>query len=130
MILCVLVCRLQFQLRTASRFATLSIRLRLMSAIHVGDCDLYLQFMLAIHISDSVLFFFFCIIIIITIWVNSADNKLIFFLIFPENRHNHFIQIVSWRDTLPEISNLVTGKIRKKHFKMSFAEFFSQSAKH
>ena len=82
--ICVLVCRLRFQLRTASQFATLSIRLRLMSAIHVGDYDSYLQIMLAIRICDSVLLSFFCINIINTLWVNSADNKLIFFLIFPK----------------------------------------------
>ena len=36
-----------------------------------------------------------------TIWVNSADDKLIFFLFFPENIHFqnrlcHFMQIVSF----------------------------------
>ena len=66
-------------------------------AIHVGDCDSYLQFF---HVGDSHLcdsgLLFFCIIIIITLWANSADNKLIFFLIFPEKRHHRFIQIVSW----------------------------------
>ena len=29
-----------------------------------------------------------------TLWANSADNKLIFFLFFPENRIWHFMQIV------------------------------------
>ena len=70
--MCVLVCRLRFQFRTANQIATLSINLRFMLAIHVGDCDSYLQFMLAIHICDSGLLFF-CIIIIITLWANSAD---------------------------------------------------------
>ena len=115
---CVFLCAVcvRFQLCTVTQFAMLSIRLRFMSVIHMGDCDSYLQFMLAIHICDSGLlsFFFFCIIIIITLWVNSADNKLIYFLIFPESWHHHFIQIVSWWDILPEMSNLFTGKIRKR----------------
>ena len=39
---------------------------------------------------------------------NSADNKLIiFFLIFPENRIRHFMQIVSIGDNVYEISKPV-----------------------
>ena len=57
--MCVLVCRLRFQLRSASQFAMLSIRLRLKSVIDVGDCNSYLQFKLAIHIRDSVYYHFF-----------------------------------------------------------------------
>ena len=61
--MCVLVCRLQFQLRTASQFAALSICLRFMSPIHVGDCDSYLQFMFMIHIYDSGFWGFFCLFV-------------------------------------------------------------------
>ena len=57
--MCVPVCRLRFQLRTASEFAMLSIRLRFMLAIHVGDYNSYLQFILGIHICDSGLLSFF-----------------------------------------------------------------------
>ena len=83
-----------------------------MFATHIGNSGCWLWFIFAIHVCDTGLLFF-CIIIIITLWVNSADNKLIFFLIFPENRDQHLIQMVSWGDTLPEMSNLFTGKIRK-----------------
>ena len=41
-----------------------------------------------------------------TLWADSADDKLmIFFLIFPENRIWHFIQIFSYGDNLHEVSN-------------------------
>ena len=43
-----------------------------------------------------------------TPWANSADDKLmIFFLFFPENRFWHFMQIVSIRDNLHEMSKPV-----------------------
>ena len=67
-------------------------------------CDSCWWLTSVIHACDSCLFYFFIIIIFITLWANSADDKLIFFLIFPGNRHCHFIQIVSWRDTLHEMS--------------------------
>ena len=43
-----------------------------------------------------------------TLWANSADDKLmIFFLFFPVHRIWHFLQIVSKRDNLQEMSNPV-----------------------
>ena len=42
------------------------------------------------------------------LWANSADYKLvIFFLVFPENRFWHFMQIVSTGDNLHEMSDPV-----------------------
>ena len=42
------------------------------------------------------------------LWAFSADDKLmIFFLFFPVNRIQHFMQIVSWGDNLHEMSNPV-----------------------
>ena len=35
------------------------------------------------------------ILTLTTLWANSADNKLMIFLFFPENRIWHFLQIVS-----------------------------------
>ena len=41
----------------------------------------------------------------INLWANSADDKLmIFFLFFPENRMQHFMQIVFNGDNLHEMS--------------------------
>ena len=40
-----------------------------------------------------------------TLWANSADDKLIFFLFFLENRIRHFMHIVSDGDSLHEMSN-------------------------
>ena len=49
-----------------------------------------------------------------TLWATSADDKLIFFLFFPENRIWHFMQIVSTGDNLHGMSNPVFwGKIKK-----------------
>ena len=47
-----------------------------------------------------------------TVWANSADDKLaiIFFLIFPENRLWHFMQIVSLGDNLHVMSMSVFWK--------------------
>ena len=47
-------------------------------------------------------------------WANSADDKLMtLFVFFPENRIQHFMQIVSVRHNVHEISNPVfLGKIR------------------
>ena len=39
-----------------------------------------------------------------TLWAFSADDRLIFFLFFPENRIWHFMQIVSLGDNLHEMS--------------------------
>ena len=43
-----------------------------------------------------------------TLLANSADNKLTFFLFFPENRIWHFPQTVSTGDNLHEMSNPVS----------------------
>ena len=43
---------------------------------------------------------------------NSADDKLIFFLFFPENRLWHIMQTVSLGDNLHEIKVCLLGKIR------------------
>ena len=67
------------------------------------------------------------------LWANSADDTLaIFFLVFPENRIWHFIQIVSYTDNLYEMSKPAFWKKyeKKKHFKILSAENFTQSAKH
>ena len=40
-----------------------------------------------------------------TLWANSADDKVMIF--FPENRHGHFMQIVSYGDNLHEMSKLI-----------------------
>ena len=51
---------------------------------------------------------------ITTLWPNSADSKLvIIFLIFPENKICHFMQIVSIGDNLHEMSNLVSWGKKK-----------------
>ena len=43
-----------------------------------------------------------------TLWAFSADDKMmLFFLLFPENRVWHFMQIVSLGDNLHEMSNPV-----------------------
>ena len=74
-----------------SQFVMLSLRLRFILAIHVGDSDSCLQFVLVSHVGDSHLGFrinfFLLLLLILSLWANSADNKLMFFLIFPENRH-------------------------------------------
>ena len=50
-----------------------------------------------------------------TLKANSADNKLTFFLFFPENKLWHFMQIVSWGDNLHEMSKAYfLGKKKKK----------------
>ena len=46
-----------------------------------------------------------------TLWANSADNKLIFFLFFPENRIRYFMQIVAIKNTLHEMSKPVFWEI-------------------
>ena len=47
-----------------------------------------------------------CSLIFTTLWVYSADDKLmIFFFIFPENNIWHCIQIVSNGDSLYAMSN-------------------------
>ena len=54
-----------------------------------------------------------------TIWINSADNKLIFF--FPENRIWHFMQTISLGDNLHEMSNPV---FQEKYEKIFFQYIF------
>ena len=64
------------------------------------------------------------------LWANSADDKLVlFFSYFTENRIWHFMQIVSNGDNLHEMLNPVFWKNKKKYFKMSSAENFTQNAK-
>ena len=47
----------------------------------------------AVHVHSSVVH---CLIFI-TLWANSAGDKLIFFLFSPENKHWHFMRTVfSW----------------------------------
>ena len=115
--MCVLVCRLRFQLHTASQFATLTIHLRFMSAIAIRICNF---FMLAIHTFAIQVYYFFCIIIIITLWANSADNKLIFFLIFPEKKASLFHSDC----LLGTLCLKCQTYLLEKHFKMSSADFF------
>ena len=50
---------------------------------------------------------------------------MIVFLFFPENRIWHYMQIISLRDSLHEMSNLFSGKNKKKYFKMLSAENFT-----
>ena len=49
------------------------------------------------------------------LWANLADNKLMFFLFFPENRICHFMQIVSiWlRQFVCNVMTCLLGKIWK-----------------
>ena len=57
---------------------------------------------------------FFSGLTLTVLWAYSADDKLIFFLFFPENRICYFIQIVSTGDNLHEMSNFIFyQKIRK-----------------
>ena len=61
----------------------------------------------------------------------SADYKLVrFFLFFPENRIWHFMQIVSIGDkSCLKCQILFSGKNKKRYFKMSSAQNFTQSGK-
>ena len=55
------------------------------------------------------------------LWANSADNKLmIFFLFFLENRIWHFMQIVSWGES---VRSYFLGKTRKKISKCCLLKF-------
>ena len=121
-------------------FAVSTLYKRVSSRCFLYVCDSCRQFMLAImiHICDSCWRFtfatrvynhIFCIIIIITLWVNSADNNLIFFLILPENRHLFSFKW-SHGGTLCLKSQTCLLEKEEKHFKMLSAEFFSQRAKH
>ena len=51
-----------------------------------------------------------------TIWTNSTDKLMAFFVFFPENRIWHFMQIVSIGDNLHEMSKLFSRKNKKKIF--------------
>ena len=57
---------------------------------------------------------------IATLWTYSADDKLIFFIFFPQKILWHFLQIVSL--ICMKCQSLFSGKIRK-YFKMSSAGF-------
>ena len=66
-----------------------------------------------------------CILTFTTLWVNSADYKLMtFFLFFQENRIWQYMQNAYTGDNLPVLFfwNL------EKHFNTSFAENFTQHA--
>ena len=55
-----------------------------------------------------------------TLLANSVDDKLlIFFLFFPENRFWYFMQIVSFWDSLHEISKIVFWETRNQLFLVS-----------
>ena len=47
----------------------------------------------------------YCFLTVAMLWADSANNKLIFFLFFLENRIWHFMQIVSLGDNLHKVSN-------------------------
>ena len=67
---------------------------------------------------------------VLTLWANSADNKLMTFFLFSlENRIRHFKQIVSIGDNLYEMSKLVFREKEEKYFNMLSAEYFTQHAK-
>ena len=64
-------------------------------------------------------------LIFITLWANSAANKIvIFFLFFSENRIWPFMLIVSPGDNLQEMSKSVFWEKLENYFKMSSAETF------
>ena len=64
---------------------------------------------------------------------HPEDDKfkfMTFFLFFLENRLWHFMQIVSLGDSLHEISkSFFPGKNKKKYFKTSSTENFTQHAR-
>ena len=64
------------------------------------------------------------------IGANSADDKLVIFFFFRENRVWHFMQIVSCGDNLHEMSNSIFWgrKKKRKIFQMSSADIFTQHA--
>ena len=65
------------------------------------------------------------LLIITTLWADSADDKLIkFFLFSPENRHRHFMQIVSL-DNLHEISKSIPWEKKRKRFQNVFYWHFN-----
>ena len=66
---------------------------------------------------------------ITTLWADSADDKLMIFLFFPENKFWHFLQIVSWGNNLHEISKPIFLEKWEKYFKMSSTEIITQHAK-
>ena len=79
--------------------------------------SVYHLFLFVIHVC-ILLFLLSCILYVCILYTilstNVADDKLMLFsLIFPENRHSDFMQIVSWGDDLHEMSKLFSGKIRK-----------------
>ena len=67
-----------------------------------------------------------CFLTFTTLWANTADDELIFFLFFLENRPWHSKQTVSWESNLHEVSD---PTFWKKDIQMSSAEFFTKSAK-
>ena len=65
-----------------------------------------------------------------TLWANLTDDKLIFFLFSPENKIWYFMQIVTIGDNWHIMSKPVfSEKLKKKYFKISSAENFTQKAK-
>ena len=60
-----------------------------------------------------------------TLWVNSADDKLIFFFFFPENNW-HFMQIVPIEDNLQEMSKLVFWEKKKIYFMVVCWQYYPE----
>ena len=56
-----------------------------------------------------------------TLWANSADDMMVFFLYFSVNRIWHFIFIVSWWDNLHEMSSPFFWKKKKKKEKKNIS---------
>ena len=64
-----------------------------------------------------------------TLYANSADDKLIFFLFSLENRIWHLMQIVSTGDNLHETSKSVSWKLKiRKYLNLLSVENFTWSA--
>ena len=59
----------------------------------------------------------------------TTDNKLLFFLFFPENRFDIPCKLSAMETICIKCHNLFSGKNKKKYLKMSTAENFMQSAK-
>ena len=67
-----------------------------------------------------------------TLWANSADNKLIVFLYFPEIRQTFHVNFLPMETICLKYHTciLFPEKNKKKYFKISSAENFTQHANH
>ena len=63
-----------------------------------------------------------------TLWANSADDRLLIFLFFSQKTGFNILCKLSG-DNLHEMLKPVFWEKKKKYFKMSSAENFTQSAK-